>query len=125
IKEWQKQADEVFSRGGSESLWGGRPDILVEKYHQNCKKPCQVFIGEVKYTTYPSYAAQGLKELLEYMALVKKDTKYFEKSDKVFKPAKIHGWLFLDKMETDKPAQGNISVIKFGDDDIKEKILPN
>ena len=54
----------------SDSLWGGRPDILLEKYDEN-NNLVSILIGEVKYTQDTGYAIQGLKELLEYMALIK------------------------------------------------------
>jgi hypothetical protein len=83
----------------TDSLWGGRPDILLEKY-DNKKELISIFIGEVKYTQSKDYAIQGLKQLLEYMALIKQKRKYFEPYESLFKGVgKIKGCLFLDYID--------------------------
>jgi hypothetical protein len=70
------------------SLWGGRPDIILEKYGKD-DKIMSVFIGEVKYTDDWNYAIQGLKELLEYMALIKEKGVYIENYDNLLCLEKI------------------------------------
>jgi len=122
FKEWQKLCSEIFSLEKGDSFWGGRPDILLEKCKKDPDKPEQVFIGEVKYTDSEEYAAQGLRELLEYMALIKikSSNKYFEEKENIFKPDKMEGYLFVDKyLEIDNvktPVDSNVNIVKFGDE---------
>lgn len=106
----------------SDSLWGGRPDILLEKYGKKGKLEL-IFIGEVKYTNNRSYILQGMKELLEYMALIKKDAQYLEKYDNVFdKLEKVKGGLFIDKTsDIQIKREDNIRIISF-DDNIKNLV---
>ncbi|MFX0196312.1 MAG: hypothetical protein ACFFCW_09345 [Candidatus Hodarchaeota archaeon] len=87
---------------GSNSLWGGRPDIVLEKYDEN-NNLLSILMGEVKYTQDKGYAIQGLKELLEYMALIKAKGIYIEKYKDLFvSPKKVKGALFVDSMGDDK-----------------------
>ncbi len=105
----------------SKSLWGGRPDILLEKYDQS-NKLVSIFIGEVKYTDNRDYAIRGLKELLEYIALIKdngiknKGT-YIENYENVFGNLKtIRGCLFLDKInEINIKDDNEIKTVMFGE----------
>ena len=106
-----------------ESLWGGRPDILLERYDKQ-KNLISIFIGEVKYTNNRNYIIQGLKELLEYMALIKKDNQYIENYNDVFeKLNKVKGALFIDKTNNiNIKGEDNIQIIMFGDD-IKNLVI--
>ena len=116
FRKWQEMCSEVFSLEKGDSFWGGRPDILLEKYKNGSDNPEQVFIGEVKYTDSKEYAAQGLRELLEYMALIKSDIGYFEEKEKIFESDKVNGYLFVDKIDNVKTqAHKNIKIIRFGD----------
>ena len=105
----------------SDSLWGGRPDIVLEKYDEN-DNLVSILMGEVKYTQDKGYAIQGLKELLEYMALIKSSGIYVEKYKDLFtKPKKLKGGLFLDFMGDDRlEISGDESVfaVMFGEDDV-------
>jgi len=121
VKKWQEVAEEALGVKGTDQLWGGRPDILLEKYRKSETKEnelSQVFIGEVKYTENPDYAAQGLKELLEYLAFVKENDKYFSNSLSFFASSKLKGALFTDKLELDQPGSGKdrLAVYQFGED---------
>ena len=110
-----------------DSLWGGRPDILLEKYDDQ-NKLISIFIGEVKYTQNKEYAYQGLKELLEYMALIKQKGKYVDDYQNLFREScKIKGCLFLDYIDDfqlNLCEDSSINVLKFSEnvDSIKEKI---
>jgi hypothetical protein len=78
-----------------------------------------VFIGEVKYTDDRNYAIQGLKELLEYMALIKKEKGvYIENYDNLFgKLEMVKGGLFLDKInELNIKSDDKIQIVMFGED---------
>jgi hypothetical protein len=119
FKEWQEMSSEIFSLEKKDIFWGGRPDILLEKCKKDSDKPEQVFIGEVKYTDSEEYAAQGLRELLEYMALIKikSSSKYFEEKENIFKPGKVEGYLFVDKIDNVKtPVDSNVNIVRFGDE---------
>lgn len=99
VKKWQSLGKKLLKQNFTDTLWGGRPDILVEKYNIENNKLQQIFIGEVKYTKSKGYIAQGLKELLEYMALIK-DDKYIENIDSLFgvdDHENVKGALFIDK----------------------------
>jgi len=112
----------------ADSLWGGRPDILLEKYDGK-NQLISLFIGEVKYTREKDYAIQGLKEILEYMALIKQKGEYVEQYKGLFKGfGKVTGCLFLDHIDNfklniigDYPLQ----TIMFGEDidSLKGKII--
>jgi len=117
--KWQDLCSKVFSLEKGDSFWGGRPDILLEKCKKDSDKPEQVFIGEVKYTDSVEYAAQGLRELLEYMALIKlkSSSKYFEEKENIFKSDKVEGYLFVDKIDNVKtPVDSNVNIVRFGDE---------
>ena len=123
LRDWRKLCFDIFSKDMSDSLWGGRPDILVEINDKKSGKLCQVFIGEVKYTESVDYAAQGLRELFEYIYLIKKDGRYFEDNpDQLIISNKIKGWLFLDQIKSSLPSMENISIIAFNDENILHKI---
>ncbi|MDZ7687999.1 MAG: hypothetical protein U5J64_04605 [Halobacteriales archaeon] len=63
--EFSRLRTALFERDERDnSLWGGRPDILVER-RDGDGELVELFIGEVKYTRDSGYAAQGLRELLE------------------------------------------------------------
>lgn len=82
----------------SDHLWGGRPDLVLEVTRSDGQ--CRVLLGEVKYTCYPDYAAQGLRELLEYMALAKGDERYVVSYNDLFGlESPIRGCLFTDGLE--------------------------
>jgi hypothetical protein len=102
-----------------DSLWGGRPDILLEKFDKN-DNLISIFIGEVKYTQNKDYAIKGLREILEYMALIKQKGEYVETYKHLFRGlGKVKGCLFLDRIDNfkihiikDFPLQ----IVMFGDD---------
>jgi len=104
----------------STTFWSGRPDIILEKINKE-GEIVEALIGEVKNTSNKNYAILGLRELLEYMALIKdiKKDKYIEDYIDIFESLKsIKGVLFTYKIEdfTLSP-DNNIKLIKFGDND--------
>ena len=124
VEKHQELGERFFKRGTGNSLWGGRPDIILIRTSLDDKNDVVVFIGEVKYTLDVSYALQGLKELLEYMALMKRinSREYYHHKDEVFKGMNIRGWLFTDAIEdahlnSDIGEQtiGTVSVVRRGD----------
>ena len=85
---------------GNQTVWGGRPDIVLEKYSLRDNKLESTFLGEVKYTNNREYAEQGLRELLEYIALIRYNGKYFTAYNNLFGGQDdIRGCLFLDKVD--------------------------
>ncbi len=110
---------EQLSGSRIDSLWGGRPDILLEKYDKN-DNLISIFIGEVKYTQNKDYAIKGLREILEYMALIKQKGKYVEAYSHLFEGlGKVKGWLFLDRIDNfkiHKIKDFPLQIVMFGDD---------
>ncbi len=88
-------------------IQGGRPDIILERYSAgDTPKLESIIIGEVKYTESSGYAIQGLRELLEYIALIRKAQKepYIVAKDKLFDHLEdndipIFGILFTDTID--------------------------
>lgn len=116
-----KKLQEMTERE-SKNIWDGRPDILLEKYDQN-NNLVSIFIGEVKYTNNRDYAIKGLKELLEYIALIKNNEgAYIENYENLFGRLKtirktIRGCLFLDKINNLNIKSNNeIQTVMFGED---------
>lgn len=115
-----------MTKSNPKNIWDGRPDILLEKYDQN-NNLVSIFIGEVKYTNNRDYAIKGLKELLEYIALIKNNEgAYIENYENLFGRLKttkglktIKGCLFLDKINNlniDNKNDKEIQTVMFGGD---------
>lgn len=126
-----KKLKEMTQKNLKNSLWGGRPDIILEKYKLKEggkveEHPTSIFIGEVKYTNNESYAIKGLKELLEYIALIREnDMSYFEKDAlKLFnKMENLKGGLFIDQIENFKlKTEKKIKIYEFGQDSLDLEI---
>ena len=116
LDRWQQLAAELFDITGRDSLWGGRPDIVLERYDGDSDEPSAVLVGEVKYTSDASYAAQGLRELLEYMAYVRAGDDYLEERDDVLTSKRVTGMLFVDQLEVSVAQDGaSIPLLQFGE----------
>lgn len=116
LERWEQMADDLFDITGRDSLWGGRPDIVLERYDGGSTNPSAVLVGEVKYTTDSSYAAQGLRELLEYMAYVRRDGEYLAAQDDVFESKQVEGMLFVDQTDrTSERTESDVTLRQFGD----------
>jgi hypothetical protein len=122
LARWQSLSAEALGRGGSDTLWGGRPDIVLEQYRERSEddwKLDRVFVGEVKYTQNIDYVATGLRELLEYMAFVKHEStdEYVEQTENVLNSVRVTGALFVDELdqETASPPGENIEIVQYGD----------
>jgi hypothetical protein len=120
LSRWQSLSAEMLGRGGSDSLWGGRPDIVLEQYREAGSGKWvleEVFIGEVKYTQNIDYVATGLRELLEYMAFVKHrgTDEYVESPDDVLESVAVKGLLFVDELDRDtlSPEEREISIVQY------------
>lgn len=120
LTRWQSLSDELLERSGRDSLWGGRPDIVLEQYLETESGDWeleQIFLGEVKYTQNIDYVATGLRELLEYMAFVKQDAtnEYVESADDVLESVAVKGLLFVDELgrETAAANGDEIQIIQY------------
>jgi len=79
----------------SETLYSGRPDIMIEEYEDN--RLTKLWIGEVKYTDLDQTFSRGLKELVEYLYLVQnQDGDYLTDTSH---ETDIRGVLIVDDME--------------------------
>lgn len=97
-KKAMKLSEQIFRSNLDKSYWRGRPDILIEIKDKNTNTLKKVIIGEVKYTDKIETAKIGLKELLEYIMLVKdSDSNYLYNEEKG--EVEIKGILFLDNVE--------------------------
>jgi hypothetical protein len=98
-----------------DSTWHGRPDILLEIINDATNNKV-LYIGEVKFTDYEPYAATGLKELLEYMAMARESEtgRFIEDVDRLFdSPTVVRGWLFLDNVDLSIEPSKYIKVFKY------------
>ena len=118
---WQSLSEELLGRGGTNSLWGGRPDIVLERFEEVDDGEWvveDVFIGEVKYTQDVGYVATGLRELLEYMAFVRHrnaDGDYVEDPDDLLDSVSVRGLLFVDELSRDTTSETPIDIIQYPD----------
>lgn len=119
LSRWQSLSKQMLDRSGSGTLWGGRPDIVLERYQvkESGLELNQVFIGEVKYTQSIDYAATGLRELLEYMAFVRRaaTNEYVESPEDILDSVDVKGLLFVDDLGREAPsnAKENIEIVQF------------
>lgn len=115
LKKWEQLSALFFDLNKLDSLWGGRPDIILEISDIHTDRISKVLIGEVKYTDNINYAAEGLRELLEYVSLIKIGQKYCLPKNEIFTSDNIFGYLFVDKVDYKSNRLDNITVVKFGD----------
>ncbi len=115
LKKWEELNELLFDLDKTGSLWGGRPDVILEEYIKKTGKINKILIGEVKYTESNDYASQGLKELLEYMSLIRKDQNYYYQKGEIFHSDKIRGYLFTDNINCKPLDLKVVRVIKFDD----------
>ena len=103
---------------GCEDIWLGRPDILIVRYGQDGRLD-NVLIGEVKFTNDTEYAIQGLKELMEYMALAKYDDEFLTSYGTTFHSDIVKGALFVDRCDVTSligHLPSNIKIFRYGKD---------
>src|SRR5690625_470672 len=76
FEQANKYGEAWFGREKSNIFRLGRPDIIVVIRHKESEKMVKLIIGEVKNTTSTNYAMTGLRELLDYIYLVKYNDDY-------------------------------------------------
>lgn len=118
---WEALAEELFGADRSGPLWGGHPDIVIERFVDGptgTRELETVFVGEVKYTQNTGYALTGLRELLEYMAFTRESNSglYVEPQETVLDSVNVRGLLFVDELEIDSQEPESISVVQYGDE---------
>jgi len=118
LTKWQSLTAELLDREGQQSLWVGRPDIVLERFREgdNEWELDQVFLGEVKYTQSADYAAAGLRELLEYMAFVKRrggTNEYVEASTDLLASVDVKGLLFVDDLDMEVSSPEAITIVQY------------
>ncbi len=93
------KAFETLTGVDKTSIWGGRPDIILVKI--DGEDVNDILLCEVKYTGEKNYALTGLRELLEYMALIKESGgKYLENHENLFENMKkLRGVLLTDRID--------------------------
>jgi hypothetical protein len=119
---WQSLSATLLDRGGSDSLWGGRPDVVLERFGTDDggrEELEAVFVGEVKYTESIDYAATGLRELIEYMAFVRRAAtgEYVEPPEDLLDSVTVKGSLFVDDLDraVDSPDGEEIQILQYPD----------
>lgn len=119
LSRWHSLSERILDRQGRNSLWGGRPDIVLERHREDESEGWvleQVFIGEVKYTQDVDYVATGLRELLEYMAFVRHRTdekEYVEEPEDVLESVSVRGLLFVDDLDRETTSDEEIDVVQY------------
>lgn len=119
LSRWQSLSEQLLDRSGSDSLWGGRPDIVMKRYEQDEGDEWnlnEIFVGEVKYTQNPDYVATGLRELLEYMAFVRRcgrRKEYVEAPENVLDSVRVRGLLFVDDLNREISSPDDIRIIQY------------
>jgi hypothetical protein len=116
IEKASRIAHDVFGENvDAETLWSGRPDLLLEVVRRDGGKLEQVIIGEVKHTANTGYAIIGLRELIDYMEFVRERNGKFITESSVG----IKGMLFVDHVAVKKSLVNDVMILNH---DNKEKL---
>ena len=99
-----RDISEIFKSKIDSKYWTGRPDIVIEVINENNDKLEKIVIGEVKYTNIESTVKDGLKELIDYMYLVraKGANKYINSNLSEKSNINIVGLLLMDNIDLKK-----------------------
>ncbi len=106
LENHEELLDSFLNRSAEQTLYSGRPDIVVEIYERNTSEslPSSVLLGEIKYTESDQTFSRGLRELLEYMKFARvggpNDSVYLDDIDSV----SVGGLLITDGVETESVA---------------------
>ncbi|CCU78694.1 hypothetical protein HSACCH_00833 [Halanaerobium saccharolyticum subsp. saccharolyticum DSM 6643] len=92
-----KKISSIFNSEITSSYWNGRPDIIIEIRNRSDNSLKKIIVAEVKYTRNNDTAKKGLKELLDYMYLIKdSNEKYLDLSQNEIE---IEGLLLVDQIK--------------------------
>lgn len=86
------------------TYWRGRPDIIIEVYSKETGDLKKVIIGEVKDTKRTEYAITGLRELMDYMELVK------DKNGNYLDEEMVEGRLFIGEIEVTDSMNDHVKI---------------
>lgn len=103
----------IFNSKLSSSYWSGRPDIIIEIRNRNDNSLKKLVVAEVKYTINHETAKGGLKELLDYLYLVKDSNhQYFDlRENKI----EIEGLLLVDQITNENDIFKALKIKKIQD----------
>jgi hypothetical protein len=98
LESHQELLDSFLSRGAEQTLYSGRPDLVIEIYDQegDGALPSRVLLGEIKYTESEQTFSQGLRELLEYVRFARIGSDYLSEVTETT----VRGLLITDGVET-------------------------
>jgi hypothetical protein len=103
----------VFNSKLSSSYWSGRPDIIIEIRNRSDNSLKKIVLAEVKHTRNHETAKGGLKELLDYIYLVKDSNKqYFDLSQNEIE---IEGLLLVDQITNENDIFKALKIKKYKD----------
>jgi hypothetical protein len=114
--------NEVFGENiDADTLWSGRPDLLLEVYRKDVGTLDQIVIGEVKHTANTNYAIKGLRELVDYMEFVR------ERNGEYLTPGSIQvkGVLFVDQVRVKEPKVGDVMIVNHDHTQVLRHIVNN
>lgn len=97
-----------FNKAESNSVWRGRPDLLIIKRNKSNFKISEIVIGEIKYTNSENYMFIGLEELLEYIYLIR------DINGQYINDIPIKGLLFVDNIALERTNFKDIHIIAQG-----------
>jgi hypothetical protein len=116
MQDSKRLAESYFNFSLHDSMWSGRPDFLVEVREIHSNNMVKIVIGEVKYTKNRDYAVQGMRELIDYIWLIKdREMNYINHGD--YSQVQIKGILCLDDIPIQKShsKEQSISVVTIND----------
>lgn len=99
LEEHAELVQKFLSRDVDQTIYSGRPDIIVELYDREDEAgvPRQVLLGEIKYTQSDQTFSRGLRELLEYIKFARVGETYLDEEPGFT----VGGLLITDGVETE------------------------
>lgn len=112
--------DAFLDREVGQTLYSGRPDIVVEVYEKatDVTLPRRVLLGEIKYTKSEQTFTRGLRKLLEYTRFARIGDTYLHETPTI----DVGGLLITDGVETDK-IEGKIRHLSAAEFSMREETV--
>jgi hypothetical protein len=94
--------DAFLSRGAEQTLYSGRPDVVVEIYSRDASDwvLSDILLGEIKYTESDQAFSRGLRELIEYAKFARIGSGKNDYIDEIGSIS-VSGLLITDGVETE------------------------
>jgi hypothetical protein len=108
-----KKISNIFNSEINSSYWSGRPDIIIEIRKRSDNSLKKIVLAEVKYTRNHETAKGGLKELLDYIYLVKDSNKQY--LDLEQNEIEIEGLLLVDQITKEDRIFNALKIKKYKD----------